>query len=77
MYYAEMMIEGILHFRYDPKGHWRPATANMLNRRLAEMEKRVKDLEKEVIRSYKQGRSDARADLLHEVVTKLDSVLGR
>jgi hypothetical protein len=36
MYYAEKVIDGLLHYRYTPKGLWLPMTAKQLTALLME-----------------------------------------
>lgn len=40
MYYVEMVIDGVLHFRTDPYGVWRKMTLEQLTRKLVNSQKR-------------------------------------
>ena len=80
MYYAEKMIEGILHYRYDPKGRWIACPADMLNRRLAEQDRQIaafhEGVEKRVEAAYQKGRDDFRDEVMSKVADQLKASLG-
>lgn len=63
MYYAEKMINGVLHYRYSPNESWRKASLEQCNKRLA-------DLFDQIDKAYQKGRKD-RANEIAEKLTEL------
>lgn len=43
MYYAEKIINGILHCKTTPKGEWRELSKESLTDRIVRMEQQLKD----------------------------------
>lgn len=41
MYLDEKLINGILHYRTDPNGEWKPYTIEELSARIVKAEKRI------------------------------------
>lgn len=58
MYYAEKWINGVLHYRGSPDVEWLPAGVELLNRRLAETQKRMREMEME----HRMEVADAHAE---------------
>ena len=44
MYYEEKIIDGIMHYRTNPKGQWKAYTIQELSNRYADMNKEFEDL---------------------------------
>lgn len=76
MYYEEKMINGVLYYRYSPSDRFTKATSGILNRRLCDLEDRIKFLQKEAAEAYQKGRADFRKQLAEEVVAQLTSLFG-
>jgi len=48
MYYAEKMINGILHYKNTPNGEWKPKSIESLSDRVVKAEKKVQELERQL-----------------------------
>jgi len=65
MYYAEKMINGILHYKTTPYGDWKPKSIESLSNRVVKAEKKVQELKRKLqewenISAEDIGRNDCR-----------------
>jgi len=44
MYYAEKMIDGILHYKTTPDGDWNPMSIQELSRRVVKAERECQEM---------------------------------